>query len=234
MVLDANTVRYVKKKYDEGNNAYFSFVHMEMVPGFYTVDDQNIQRPATDQEVARDLNIYRVIEDYPDFDDKLKKVVVSPTPEWNIDEDNGVIIKTYTIIDKSFSEIKLDLLSKLPVIRYEKETMGYEIGGYKFSTDRQSQALLNSAYNLIKLDNDKIINWKCLDDKFIMLNNSIIDIIVNLIGNYIEECFTNEMRIYQLIQNVEEGSINTLIPMYDELENGWPIPSSETNIGNSE
>jgi hypothetical protein len=185
--------------------------------------------PVTDvneisQDVFDSLSIKKVVEPTEEENENvdefkyLKKLKYYT--QWFVDIPNNQVVKQYSLTELTFSEKKQNMIEDLVNIRYEKEISGIVIDGLNFSTDRQSQALINAAYTLIQKDNHKEINWKTADNNWIILKASNINFYTYCFSDYVENCFTNEHSIYELINSASENDWDALKNI--DLYCGWP------------
>lgn len=106
------------------------------------------------QAMCPELTVLPVLDPGPPSVDG-KRAIRQPVEDWSVGTDAATV--TYALTDLSADEIAAELASTRASIkatvtarRFTAETGGITIGGMTIRTDRESQALINGAYNLAR------------------------------------------------------------------------------------
>lgn len=83
---------------------------------------------------------------------------------------------------------KADLLNYLSVKRWMLETGGIEVSGMQVRTDRESQALINGAYNMAKENDEFTTDFKAAGG-FVTLTAPQIIAVALAVGAHVAACF---------------------------------------------
>lgn len=76
--------------------------------------------------------------------------------------------------------------------RYAYETAGVTISGTLVATDRDSQALINGAYNLVTADPSRTIRFKGATGAFVELDAATMTAIAVAVGAHVQNAFARE------------------------------------------
>lgn len=97
------------------------------------------------------------------------------------------------------------LLEYAAAKRFSLETGGLEIGGTSVRTDRESQALINGAFNMAKQDENFTTKFKGVAG-FVDLNATQIIAIAMAVGAHVAACFAAEAAA---VAAIESGNATT-------------------------
>lgn len=116
------------------------------------------------------------------------------------------------------ASIKAAKLLELAAKRYEIETGGITVNGSTISTDRDSQAMLTSAWVIMQMTPNAVIDWKA-PTGWVKLNKAAIEPIAMAVSTHVQACFTAE--------SIHAAAINKLkteeeLNDYD-IATGWPM-----------
>ncbi|RXG93032.1 DUF4376 domain-containing protein [Bradyrhizobium zhanjiangense] len=101
---------------------------------------------------------------------------------------------------------KSDLLAYAAARRFAVENGGTTINGLSVSTDRQSQAMLNAAFNMAKENPNFSTMWKGVDGNFTQLTAEQIVAIAQAVGAFVANCFAAEAAV---VNGINAGNITT-------------------------
>lgn len=90
--------------------------------------------------------------------------------------------------------------------RYDKETGGISVGGVDVRTDRESQAMINGAYNMAARDGTFTTKWKGANGSFSTLTAATITALATAIGQHVAACFSAEADV---VAQVDAGTLTT-------------------------
>lgn len=79
--------------------------------------------------------------------------------------------------------------------RYNREVGGTTVNGVAVATDRDSQAMLNGAFNMATQNNAFTTQWKNPDGSFTQLNAATIIAIAVAVGQHVANCFSTEQSV---------------------------------------
>jgi hypothetical protein len=79
--------------------------------------------------------------------------------------------------------------------RYKVETGGISIGGVSVATDRESQAMLNAAYNIAQGNPQFQTMWKGSDGTFNALDAPTVIALAQAVGAFVAACFSAEAAV---------------------------------------
>jgi hypothetical protein len=91
--------------------------------------------------------------------------------------------------------------------RYEVETGGATIGGINVATDRESQAMLNAAYNIAQGNPQFTTMWKGADGTFNAIDAATVIALAQAVGAYVGACFGAEAAV---VAKIEAETITTV------------------------
>lgn len=237
-----------KREYLKSAPKYF-FDGGTPVSDGWLVANENIY-PVVDQDISDEVEVVEIIEnpieewivnevditrtftvvkdDLPKhYDDFYQYLELNNEDKWV--RDGHHLFRTYSIVDKTVDEVKIELKIKL-----QEKRRAIETGGYKFSeddqgkyicinTDLESQSKL-AIYALTLDPTYDFISWKSFD-KFISLSPEQIKKLHLYITNFIKGCFENERRIVDLIDAADDYS--ELKEVYEEqFDKEWPTEAS--------
>jgi hypothetical protein len=178
-------------------------------------DPENIMS----DEDMKVINIYPVSDNIPVYDDFYQDITLKTFTDWTFDSTAGVVLKQYNISTFSFTEKVKNLIDELAEIRFEKETRSIRINGSYVATTRESQSMLSSAYLYIQKDLNRVIDWKC-DNTWIVLDATSINVLVDVVPEYIEDCFAREKELWDELKAVPNNDWTALKNI--DLNIGWP------------
>lgn len=101
---------------------------------------------------------------------------------------------------------KAALISYAASRRYAVETGGLTISGVKVATDRESQSMLNAAFNIASGNANFTTMWKGDDGTFTALTAPQIIAIAQAVGAFVASCFAAEAAA---VTAINAGSITT-------------------------
>jgi len=84
-----------------------------------------------------------------------------------------------------------DLVALAASARFKKETGGITVIGIPIATDRESQAMLNGAFNFVQVNSTATIKWKS-DAGFVELTAAQIMGLALAVGTHVQACFAKE------------------------------------------
>lgn len=125
-----------------------------------------------------------------------------PVAKWA--EDNGYVRLTREQIRERADQFVLNALknkqkASISAERYKFETSGIQVGEMFVATDRNSQQMLNGAYNYIQTNPEKIIKWKTKNG-FVELDADTIAQISNAVGEHVQSAFEKESDLHDLVE----------------------------------
>lgn len=106
-----------------------------------------------------------------------------------------------------------ELKAMAATLRWQKETGGVTVQGATIDTSRESQALINGAFNLAKDDSDTIIRFKAAAG-FVTLDASTMIAIGMAVAHHVQACFAQEGDV---VDAIEAGSITTFAQIEAEF-----------------
>ena len=114
------------------------------------------------------------------------------------------------------SYTKVQLKAYSASARYRKETGGMTINGVAVDTSRESQGMINGAYNMALKDATFTTRWKCADGTFTALNAAQIEATAVAIAQHVQACFAAEADV---ASQIDSGTIISL-PVIDQAYAG--------------
>lgn len=99
----------------------------------------------------------------------------------------------------------VDLGAYAAAARYRRETGGIIVAGSPIATDRESQALVNGAFNLVQQEPATVMKFKT-GAGFVDLDAAAIQIIAMEVGQHVQRCFAKEADVAAAIAS---GAITT-------------------------
>ncbi|WP_316172154.1 MULTISPECIES: DUF4376 domain-containing protein [unclassified Bradyrhizobium] len=114
------------------------------------------------------------------------------------------------------SYTKAQLKAYSAATRYRKETGGMTINGVALDTSRESQGMINGAYNMAVKDATFTTQWKCADGAFTALNAAQIEATAVAIAQHVQACFAAEADV---ASQIDSGAIISL-PLIDQAYAG--------------
>jgi len=124
----------------------------------------------------------------------------------------------YTQTIRPAADVLADKLAQLAALRFQKETAGIVVGGVSIKTDRESQALINGAYNSLKNGLLSSIDWKGANG-WVTVTLAQLDPIAQAVASHVQACFTRERQHNDAIQLVVNNQVQ--VSAYD-ITTGWP------------
>ena len=116
-------------------------------------------------------------------------------------------------------EIRKNLKALTAAIRYKHEIDGVIYNGSIIHTDRESQSSLASSKILSDLIPDALIDWKS-SNGWITVNRDTIITIGKVLGTYVQQCFSYERHISDMLDAAEDiEDIKIILP---QIRTGWP------------
>jgi hypothetical protein len=92
-------------------------------------------------------------------------------------------------------------------VRYDHEIAGTIVGGIQVRTDRESQGMINGAYNMAARDASFSTQWKTTTGAFMTLDAATIIAVAQAVGAHVAACFAKEAAT---VAAISAGSITTL------------------------
>jgi hypothetical protein len=149
----------------------------------------------------RELNVYPLIEDEPDFDRTKYKLERKPENEWQYLEDKVVV--TYDLIPLNFPNAKQITERVIKETRRKKVTEPITYNEHTFTLNEQSKLDLLYYYTLFSLDMTlRTIKWKT-DDGWIDLSKNDVKNLLKLYAKKVKETFEKE---YELLDAVSKST----------------------------
>ncbi|MGU3363087.1 DUF4376 domain-containing protein [Methylobacterium sp. M6A4_1b] len=118
----------------------------------------------------------------------------------------GPAPEEHEIDNRPYKEPEPDLAAYAAARRYAVETCGIEVAGERVATDRQSQALINGAFNLAQVDTSVVVKFKTAAG-FVDLDSAAIQIISTAVGRHVQACFSKEATV---AGGIADGTIKSL------------------------
>ena len=104
----------------------------------------------------------------------------------------------------SYNEGQLQRYAALK--RYEREVGGAAFAGTTVATDRESQAMISGAYNLVQRKPSAVVRFKT-DGGFVTMDAQAIEALADVVGEHVQNCFAKEAEAHDAI---EAGTATTL------------------------
>ena len=101
-------------------------------------------------------------------------------------------------------EIKATLKSYAAAKRYDVETGGLVVNAMSIATDRQSQAMISGAYNLVTAT-PQSVQFKT-GTGFVTLTPEDVTTIALAVGQHVQACFAKEAEV---VEAIDSGTITT-------------------------
>lgn len=123
--------------------------------------------------------------------------IASEADLWDVLAQAGATIAAWLFDGATFSQTAVDQYSKAQLSayatfkRYAVETGGITVEAMPISTDRQSQAMINGAYNLVQLAPASSLQFKT-DSGFVALNATQIIALATAVAVHVQKCFSAE------------------------------------------
>lgn len=127
-------------------------------------------------------------------------------------EDGEAVRQEYDVIDipPPTSE---ELKALAATLRWQREAGGVTVQGAVIDTSRESQALINGAFNLAKDDPDTIIRFKAAAG-FVTLDAATMIAIGRAVAHHVQACFAQEGDV---VDAIEAGTITTFAQIEAEF-----------------
>lgn len=90
-------------------------------------------------------------------------------------------------------------------LRFAAEVAGIEVGGMRISTDRESQGLINGAYNLVGAKPDMTIRFN-VGGKSTRLDSAGVQIVAIAVGEHVQACRAREGDV---LDAIDAGTVRT-------------------------
>lgn len=126
-----------------------------------------------------------------------------------LDVDGGIPQPEFTD-----EELKSNHRKEIESVRYEAEVLGVSIDGMTILSDRDTQMKLTSAALRTQRDLNYSLDWKCTDGNFIHLTGDEIIVVADLVGDYVQACYSRESELNTILDKGEYEE--------DMLYEGWP------------
>ena len=94
---------------------------------------------------------------------------------------------------------KAEKMAEIAAWRYRREVNGIEVDGVQVRTDRESQALLNTAYANLKSGMLTSVSWKSGNGDFVALDLLAMERIVRAVVQHVQACFDAERVLAQQV-----------------------------------
>lgn len=148
-------------------------------------------------------------------DGVVENVIIADLASFNPGEGFSLvandIIKIGDVYDMNLNSIVAvppttdELIAYTKDKRREVETGGITVSGTPIATDRESQAMLNGAYSLSKLDQSRTFNWQT-DTGFVTLDAAALEAMAVAVGNHVQACFDLART---LMDQINVGAVTT-------------------------
>ena len=101
---------------------------------------------------------------------------------------------------------KAQLCAYAAAKRYQVETGGVTISGMPIATDRESQALVNGAFNFVQIDPTRTFQFKAKNG-FVVFNADSIRALAVGVASHVQACFAIEASVFA---KIVAGSLTTI------------------------
>lgn len=118
-------------------------------------------------------------------------------------------------------ELRDNMLDRLAGRRWIAETGGIIVGGAPIKTDRESQAVLTSAYVQASGNPEFTARWKVGRGAFVTLDAATIVAIGNAVTSHVQACFNREDELTDEILAAHAAEDREALEAID-LDAGWP------------
>lgn len=125
-----------------------------------------------------------------------------------------ITVRVLSLVDQKASK-----LAALAEKRWQVETAGIVVAGAAIKTDRESSAILTSAYILAKdYPGYTVSNWKVAKGAFITLDAPTIIALATAVRLHVQACFDREAALTASILAAAD------VPALDaiDIDAGWP------------
>lgn len=151
----------------------------------------------------------RVSTRIPFANESLEAVLdmYSPVPRWE-QEDLPIAIPNLGVIGErkppappvlTFEQKQQKKIAELSNWRKQKEGEGIEFNGSRIAADVTTQSRISSVYACLKDNILTSVDWKLEDNTFASIGLVEIEQIVRAVAIHVQECFTHEKEIKDLI-----------------------------------
>jgi hypothetical protein len=100
--------------------------------------------------------------------------------------------------------------------RYQHETKGVEVNGVAIKTDRESQAMVSSAFSSLKEGMIPSVDWKSSNGSFVTLNLEQVSLIARAVAQHVQSSFTAEKNL------ADQVDAATTIEEVNSIVVPWP------------
>ena len=171
------------------------------IPSQEWLDQNNVKlvryEPTTEEFNPVTQYIDRSVEPYVSNNEVIKFVITNKSPETITEEAREKQLKA--LADK----------------RWSVENGGITVNNIPVRTDLDHQTKLTSVKQAADLDPNLVINWKLGNGNWAQLDVATINALFVAVTNHIQNCFTNEKTLSDLIIAAED-------PMSVNINVGWP------------
>jgi hypothetical protein len=94
---------------------------------------------------------------------------------------------------------KAEKMTEIAAWRYRREVNGIEVNGVQVRTDRESQALINTAYANLKGGMVASVNWKSGSGNFVAFDLTAMEQIARAVAQHVQACFDAESVLAQQV-----------------------------------
>jgi hypothetical protein len=129
----------------------------------------------------------RVVDEPPAFDARWQSRAAT-RPDVVAEGDVEV---EYAVAARPLAEVKATRMAALAAYRYERETGGITLGGASIRTDRESQALVSGAFQLVQIAPETVIDWKG-SAGWVQLDAATMAAIAVAVATHVQACFSAE------------------------------------------
>lgn len=117
-------------------------------------------------------------------------------------ENNITKVREIDIPDITLEDVKNKQKQLITNTRFVAETSGVDFYGSIIKTDRESQATLTSAWVTVQMKPNTLIDWKSATG-WVKINKETVEAIANAVSTHVQDCFSKERRLCELIDNAK-------------------------------
>lgn len=110
---------------------------------------------------------------------------------------------TITSTPRPLAAIKAALAERIAASRYEREIAGIVAGGIHIATDRQSQAMLSGAVQIVGRNPAALIDWKG-QEGWAQIDKSTVEAIADAVGAHVQACFSAERARHEALAAIAD------------------------------
>lgn len=114
----------------------------------------------------------------------------------------------------------IDLAAYAADARWRKETGGITVGGHQIDTSRESQGLINGAFNLAQDDPETVIMFKTAGG-FVTLDAATVIAIGRAVGKHVQACFAREAEVLAAITASAVATTDEIDAAFADVAAPW-------------